>query len=272
MVHATPQKPFYFTEFNECIYCGSADDLTDEHIVPFSIGGNHILSKASCKSCAKITSAFELDITRGLWGDPRHIFRERSRHKKASETAVQSLQKTTSGFVFYRMPPPTILESPPFLGDISPLWTLDVFNAHRRGEENQLVDGLTLKFKHSPDSFIKMFIKIAYCNALTLLPKRLFKDNYGKLLILPEAVLTPLIGEETARSLVSHDAQYSLQTGLTLPHHGAFIVTDVTLYAQLGCPTYNVIVGTVENKNIDDALRFLGAGDASRAVLRRELF
>lgn len=51
----------------ECIYCRAKDvDLTDEHILPYFIGGTHIIKDASCKRCAKITSKFERDIAKGL--------------------------------------------------------------------------------------------------------------------------------------------------------------------------------------------------------------
>jgi hypothetical protein len=43
----------------KCIYCGSTDNLTREHIVPHGLGGPWLLLKASCKKCARITSDFE---------------------------------------------------------------------------------------------------------------------------------------------------------------------------------------------------------------------
>src|SRR5205814_3072492 len=51
----------------ECIYCGSTDDLTNEHIVPFGLSGTVGLVKASCKSCAAATSAIEGRLLRGHW-------------------------------------------------------------------------------------------------------------------------------------------------------------------------------------------------------------
>jgi HNH endonuclease len=51
-----------------CIYCGSTDGLTDEHILPYGLGGNYIFEKASCKRCAKITGAAEQRLMRGtMW-------------------------------------------------------------------------------------------------------------------------------------------------------------------------------------------------------------
>jgi hypothetical protein len=51
----------------KCIYCGSADNLTDEHIVPRGLGGPWKLLSASCNECAKITSGFERDVVRGFF-------------------------------------------------------------------------------------------------------------------------------------------------------------------------------------------------------------
>lgn len=50
----------------ECVYCGATDSLSDEHIVPFALGGSIILPDASCRDCAKITSLFELRVLRGF--------------------------------------------------------------------------------------------------------------------------------------------------------------------------------------------------------------
>src|SRR5947209_1494414 len=59
-----------------CIYCGSdggSDGLSDEHLIPYSLGGDAVLPKASCKACATETSKIELYLA-------RHIFREFRSH------------------------------------------------------------------------------------------------------------------------------------------------------------------------------------------------
>jgi hypothetical protein len=48
-----------------CIYCGSTNNLTDEHIVPNGLKGPWKLLNGSCKSCNQITSAFEKNVLRG---------------------------------------------------------------------------------------------------------------------------------------------------------------------------------------------------------------
>ena len=48
----------------ECIYCGSTENLTDEHIVPHGLSGKWQLLEGSCQDCAKITSRFEESVLR----------------------------------------------------------------------------------------------------------------------------------------------------------------------------------------------------------------
>lgn len=50
-----------------CIYCGSNKQLSDEHVVPFALGGKLILHKASCESCRRITGAIEQRLLRKHW-------------------------------------------------------------------------------------------------------------------------------------------------------------------------------------------------------------
>src|SRR5688572_8795232 len=68
----------------QCIYCGrfpsDEDPLSDEHILPFSIYGKNKLRKASCKSCAAITSAFEGKVMQDL-ATVRHVLDFPTRHR-----------------------------------------------------------------------------------------------------------------------------------------------------------------------------------------------
>jgi HNH endonuclease len=57
-----------------CIYCGSdggTAGLSSEHIVPFSLGGNVEILKASCADCAKITSRLERHLAREIFWELR---------------------------------------------------------------------------------------------------------------------------------------------------------------------------------------------------------
>lgn len=71
-----------------CIYCRATDQLTNEHILPFGLGGTAILPRSSCKGCAKITGQIEQLLLRGqMW--PVRVYRalqSRSKYKDAPRT------------------------------------------------------------------------------------------------------------------------------------------------------------------------------------------
>jgi hypothetical protein len=73
-----------------CIYCGSGDDLTDEHIVPLGFGGNLIFPKASCLACNKLTSRFEQRVLRGHMSEVRAVAKLPTRRKKNRPTSVHT--------------------------------------------------------------------------------------------------------------------------------------------------------------------------------------
>lgn len=70
-----------FPSVGKCIYCGSTDSLSDEHIIPLSLGGNFILPEASCRTCAEKTSRFERYCARSIYGPVRYDLRFPSRKK-----------------------------------------------------------------------------------------------------------------------------------------------------------------------------------------------
>ena len=62
--------------YGRCIYCGSdgsEDGLGNEHIIPYSLGGNAEIKDASCKSCEAITSYLDGYLA-------RHVFYEYRAH------------------------------------------------------------------------------------------------------------------------------------------------------------------------------------------------
>lgn len=74
-----------YQPYGKCIYCDAVDGLTDEHIVPFGLGGTLILPESSCARCAAETSRIERAILRGELR-PVRVFRalqSRRKHKGA---------------------------------------------------------------------------------------------------------------------------------------------------------------------------------------------
>jgi hypothetical protein len=90
-----------YDAIGRCIYCGSdggADGLSDEHIVPYSLGGHAALKRASCRACAAITSEIELYLGRHIFHQLRSHVRAPSRRKLPSAlpaTVIVDGQETT---------------------------------------------------------------------------------------------------------------------------------------------------------------------------------
>ncbi len=140
--------PTTFEPKGGCIYCGSTGVvLTDEHIVPYALGGQHVLREASCSTCAVHTGLFERKIARELWGDARNSFNAPSRRKRNRSQTIQmpeadspgqTISVPTSeypaGFVFYKMGQPGILQGLPEDTDISGAWKLIMVDDEQRRE------------------------------------------------------------------------------------------------------------------------------------------
>ena len=78
--------------FGRCIYCGSdggTEGLRDEHIMPFCLGGNAIIEKASCKACEAITSYLD-----GYMG--RRVFYELRVHSGSAKLETRKIDQRTS--------------------------------------------------------------------------------------------------------------------------------------------------------------------------------
>lgn len=86
-----------FAPVNRCIYCGAVDvELTDEHIIPFALGGIMELPKSSCKRCAKITQTFEHTCARQVFGKFRIRHNIRTRRKKERPTHLEAFVTTNA--------------------------------------------------------------------------------------------------------------------------------------------------------------------------------
>lgn len=79
-----------------CIYCGSTDRLSDEHIIPFGLGGRLVLPQSSCSSCSSKTSKLERTCQRTMYGPLRLLYGLPSRRKKSRPQALQLKVRKTA--------------------------------------------------------------------------------------------------------------------------------------------------------------------------------
>jgi len=85
-----------FAPVGSCIYCGSTNSLTDEHIVPYALGGRGVLPQSSCTTCAAITGKIEQDVLRGSLRPLRIWYELQSRTKHRDAPATKTLDVTTT--------------------------------------------------------------------------------------------------------------------------------------------------------------------------------
>jgi hypothetical protein len=77
------EEPDFPIVVGRCIYCrADAVSLTDEHIIPFGLNGEWVLKDASCKTCARVTSALEKEILRGEFWPLRTRLGMKTRREK----------------------------------------------------------------------------------------------------------------------------------------------------------------------------------------------
>src|SRR5438105_7034410 len=57
------------TAIPKCIYCDSTQEpLTDEHVMPFALGGQYIIEKGTCEVCRQKTKTFERICATEMFG------------------------------------------------------------------------------------------------------------------------------------------------------------------------------------------------------------
>lgn len=78
-----------------CIYCGSSQQVSDEHIIPLGLGGRLVLPQSSCSICSEKTSKLERTCMRTMYGALRLLYGLPSRRKKSRpKTLALKIKKT----------------------------------------------------------------------------------------------------------------------------------------------------------------------------------
>jgi hypothetical protein len=88
---SAPPNPPRIRHIGHCIYCGRRDyadgetrKLGDEHVVPFGLNGDILLTDASCQACERITGHVETITLSHLIG-PRRLMGLQSRTRPAKQ-------------------------------------------------------------------------------------------------------------------------------------------------------------------------------------------
>jgi hypothetical protein len=85
------------------MYCERTEDLSDEHVIPFALGGNFIIPSSSCPECSRVTSEFERRVLRGFMLGARTLAGFPTRRPKERPTTLPVTAKDASGTTTHQL-------------------------------------------------------------------------------------------------------------------------------------------------------------------------
>lgn len=258
-----------FGPVNSCIYCGDqSPPLTDEHIVPLSLGGTYILVRASCKVCQKKINVFETHLSDHLFKSLRvhQTFPSRGKRPKPTELYIRSTRTESTLELVPVDEHPGVIILPVFephsfpeprekSGDISMLGHMVCTTNHEAREKLQALQnkdgyiGIPLKFE--PLQFARLLAKIAHGFAFLQLGDNL-SDMFLPALILGDTKnASSLVG--TSSTTMPHQEKLVHDIVLDVRHFRGKIVAyaQIKLFAHLSGdtppPVYEVVVGLLKS-------------------------
>lgn len=250
----------YFETKGKCIYCGVvSNDLTNEHIVPYSLGGQHVIRKASCAKCADITKKFEQKVARDLWGDARISFNGPSRTKKDRPTHIEVSGKKIpayeypAGLVFYKMGKSGFMQGLSETEDISSQWKLIMVDddLRRKNYFKKYGEYPPLKFMHVPQDFARLIAKIGYGQILTIFHPNEFNHICLPYILGSKSNLSFIVGWGDDNIFPLANTGYSLDIKFigSKELDRLLMIAKVRLYSNTHSPEYEVIVGEFVGKD-----------------------
>jgi len=264
----------------KCIYCGATENLQDEHCIPESLNGLHLLEKASCSKCGKITGKFEGRFTRDSLLPLRTAWNmksKRSKSKRPKEFPMRFIIKGEQRLI--NVPVEDHIPLIPLV-EIGPMGKYP-FNLHKKGlkhgqfyidpfnsrSEEHLkniqkkydADDIGVDYNLHTEDFLRMIAKIAYC--FTVWEYGL--KNIGEVYVLPAILgqsndIWHWVGgdgiQEIYKESKNMKADHVVSTGFL---SNGELQTRVKLFKNSETPEYEVAVGRL-TKLAHDFYRSMG--------------
>lgn len=260
---------FHYPAVPACVYCGSERQLTDEHIIPLSLGGVLILDKASCKACSEITKKLEQTVARDMFGRFRIRHGIRTRRPKIRPTHYDIGMVTPDGsrtvghipvkdypspVMMYKFGQPNMLRDVPRSVDTF-VWTAYMITAEADvALETYRWDG-RLSLRAVPVEFARLLAKIGHCYAIAELGANSFHPLAPDVILGRDAHIGEIVGGDFPDTVTSTpddleppipDAGHLLDLDYLLrPGRPPLVIANIRLFASISTPTYRVVVGEV---------------------------
>jgi hypothetical protein len=263
-----------YPPIGRCIYCGSdggPDGLRDEHIIPYSLAGDAVLKKASCRSCERITSYIDGYLSRHIFYQFRPHVGAPSRRKLPSTLSanvsvgnrVMTREFLASDQPFALMLP--IWDLPGIMRGDQPRPDFTVCNVRAYNFMPSTLREILGLPDDAPDplvhiasgeinniTFARAIAKIAYCGAVAKYGIRRFRS-----LVLPDIILgryacvPHFVGSDPDPPPPPHprNVRHAIEITTATEQSGLrLLVASVRLFAhsgtdKQGMPVYRVVVG-----------------------------
>ena len=261
--------------FGECIYCrkkAHETKLTNEHTIPFSLGGNVEIIDGSCLECAAITSKIELHVGRKVLWDLRVHTGTQTRRPKDRPKALpinvsiagaplQTMQLPIADHPFFTpMPvwglPALLIGSPPsekFQEERAHVYYYIPPNIREtlQIKDNEIAEIPFPDFGIDSHQFARAIAKMAYCQAVITFGLYGFRRLVLPDLILGKYPLVPyFVGSETVDPPppLSGKVMHMINMDIVTIGRIRLIVASVRIFANSGTanngtPVYRVVVG-----------------------------
>jgi len=249
----------------KCIYCNARDvDLTDEHILPYFIGGNHVIVDASCKACARITTRFEREVARGLWGDARISYNAPSRRKKKRKKHILLEDRYNPGnklkipyeeypapMVFYEMDAAGLLLGHNESFDSSKNWKFKAIVDQQKLDEfeKKYSSQLTAKLKFPHDSYARLLAKIGYGQVMCSLDPGDFRPICLPYILGEKSNLSFIVGSMKSIPDPKPGIGYEINSHCFGTSEYLLLLSEIRIIADSHTPVYHVVVGDVSGKD-----------------------
>ena len=249
-----------------CVYCGSTQNLTDEHILPLALNGTAVLPKSSCQHCAKETGRIEQVLLRGsLW--PARVFRDlksRTKHRDAPKTypvtAVFGCKELELSIAIDKLPilipfpifaPPRVMSGKPLANGIDILGVDTIcFGTSPEELVRELnANEIRIGKSENPNIFARVLAKIAYSYA--------YAEGALKDLAEPSPVVPAILGKSQNIGnwvgILDHSNQSHPRAlhRIELMHEEQrrLLLAEVQLFADSQTPSYVVVLGRLSERN-----------------------
>lgn len=249
-----------YQPIGRCIYCGSSEDLTLEHIFPEGLSGTAKLPDSSCKQCASITGNFEQKVLRGpLWAV--RVYRElrsKRKHKDAPKSypltvirngQEQEIKLPLESFPillhFPIFPPPAYLYPEGYEKGIrlNGVTTISFGQDPKQTMEKLGAEKISITQSQEPVAFARMIAKIAYAWAIAEGKLNLMS---GSSFVVPAILgVTDDIGRWVG-TLTEPLQNYENHLHRILIHEDRekqLVIAEVHLFSDSQTPRYGVILG-----------------------------